>query len=79
MFFYKSEKLSNENIDKLLRKAFTTESSDGKRLFKTDFKCVWLYLFGYKISKVNYSLHKTQELIIRSLSDWLGLKWLVLG
>lgn len=51
MFHFKNEKLPVETTGKLLRKAFLAESTDEKLLYKTDVKCVWLYLFGYKISK----------------------------
>jgi Ca2+-binding EF-hand superfamily protein len=38
---------------RFIRKAFHAYSSDHNKLKlnKTDFKCSWLYLFGYKISK----------------------------
>ena len=52
MFHYKFEKLSADKSKKTLRKAFLEESPDQKLLYKTDFKVTWLYLFGYKISKV---------------------------
>ena len=55
MFHCKNEKLSAENSEKILRKAFLKESSDKKIIYKVDFKVIWLYLFGYKISKVNHS------------------------
>jgi Ca2+-binding EF-hand superfamily protein len=51
MFHFKNEKLPVEATGKLLRKAFLAESPDQKFLYKTDIKCIWLYLFGYKISK----------------------------
>lgn len=51
MFHFKNEKLPVATTGKLLRKAFLAESRDEKLLYKTDVKCVWLYLFGYKISK----------------------------
>jgi len=54
MFHCKNEKLSAENSQKILRKAFLRESADKKLIFKVDFKVIWLYLFGYKISKVNF-------------------------
>lgn len=52
MFHYKFENFSTNNSKKILRKAFLDESQDKKLLYKTDFKVAWLYLFGYKISKV---------------------------
>ena len=51
MFHFKNEKLPVEATGKLLRKVFSAESPDQKFLYKTDIKCIWLYLFGYKISK----------------------------
>jgi len=54
MFHCKNEKLSAENSQKILRKAFLRESADKKLIFKVDFKVIWLYLFGYKISKVKF-------------------------
>ena len=55
MFHFKEEDLTNEQSKRIIQKAFTkTSSSVNKDLLnKTDFKCAWLYLFGYKISKVD--------------------------
>ncbi len=54
MFHFKEEDLTNEQSKQIIQKAFTkTSSSTNKDLLnKTDFKCAWLYLFGYKITKV---------------------------
>jgi hypothetical protein len=45
---------SLEKSKRLVALAFANASShrDKRLLFKTDFKVAWLYLFGYKISKV---------------------------
>ena len=42
-------------VKKRVKKAFLgalSNSNDELLLYKTDFKVAWLYLFGYKISKV---------------------------
>ncbi len=52
MFHYNNEKSKEENIEKILHKAFLKESTDKKLIYKVDFKVIWIYLFGYKISKV---------------------------
>ena len=54
MFHFKDENVPIEEYKKMLRKAFLNSSSSTSKnlLFKTDFKVAWLYLFGYKISKV---------------------------
>ncbi|CAF0789387.1 unnamed protein product [Brachionus calyciflorus] len=51
--FIDDEPSSKEECKKLIRKAFVLSSSSKNKdsLNKTDFKCAWLYLFGYKISK----------------------------
>ena len=57
MFHFKDE--FNASIDdhkKLIKKAFQdslSTTNDHLLLKKTDFKVAWLYLFGYKISKVS--------------------------
>ena len=56
MFHFKDD--SNTAVNdhtKVIRKAFQDALSNPKSdqlLTKTDFKVAWLYLFGYKISKV---------------------------
>ena len=52
MFQFENEKPSIEESKKLIKKAFTSSSIDKKLLKKTDVKTAWIYLFGYKISKV---------------------------
>jgi hypothetical protein len=52
MFQFEDEKPSIEEAKSLLRKTFQDSSSDKKFLNKTDCKAAWIYLFGYKISKV---------------------------
>ena len=51
MFRFKDDGKSLENSRVQVKKAFSSNSSNGQSLNKTDFKCAWLYLFGYKISK----------------------------
>lgn len=57
MFHFRDENESKitESSKDLIRRAFKRFSTaqDKSLLFKTDFKCAWLYLFGYKISKVS--------------------------
>ena len=53
MFHFEDERPSIEEAKSLLRKTFQNLSSDKKLLTKTDCKVAWIYLFGYKISKVN--------------------------
>ncbi|RMZ96763.1 EF-hand calcium-binding domain-containing 11-like [Brachionus plicatilis] len=45
---------SKSECKKLIKKSFVASSSTKNKdiLYKTDFKCAWLYLFGYKISKL---------------------------
>lgn len=56
MFHFKHEKPSIEESRKLISKAFSYSSTDKKVLIKTDVKVAWIYLFGYKISKVKFSI-----------------------
>jgi hypothetical protein len=58
MFHYKEDNPPLDEFKKLIRKAFTDNSSYPDKDFvnKTDFKAAWLYLFGYKISKVTNKL-----------------------
>jgi len=56
MFHFKDDDPKACDHTKLIKKAFQgalSNSSDTALLNKTDFKVAWLYLFGYKISKVN--------------------------
>lgn len=63
MFHFRQDDTSKATVNpammpesrKLIDKAFHRYSSshDKSLLFKTDFKCAWLYLFGYKIAKVS--------------------------
>jgi hypothetical protein len=54
MFHFKNESTSLSDFKQKIQATFERFSSDREHrlLFKTDFKCAWLYLFGYKISKV---------------------------
>lgn len=54
MFHFKDSNLVTVLDKSLLKKAFIKYSSNNNKngLNKTDFKVVWLYLFGYKPSKV---------------------------
>lgn len=47
-------KVTLKKAKNIVKKAFHRYSStcDKSLIFKTDFKCAWLYLFGYKIAKV---------------------------
>ena len=54
MFHFKDERPSIEECKKLIHKAFINASSDKQVLTKTDVKVAWIYLFGYKISKVKF-------------------------
>jgi hypothetical protein len=58
MFHFKEDNPPLDDFKKLIRKAFVDNSSYPNKdlVNKTDFKAAWLYLFGYKISKVNYHL-----------------------
>ena len=58
MFHYKEDNPPLDYFKKLIRNSFLDNSSfPNKNLVnKTDFKAAWLYLFGYKISKVLYYL-----------------------
>lgn len=51
MFHAKLTESNEEEFKKKIRSAFDRFSTDRHTLNKTDFKCAWLYLFGYKISK----------------------------
>ena len=55
MFHFKDDTQASLNDHKkLIKKAFKNSlSNDEVLLYKTEFKVAWLYLFGYKISKVN--------------------------
>ena len=57
MFHFKHEcaSLNEAEYKKRIRAAFDNFCTDKSAsvLNKTDFKCAWLYLFGYKISKVS--------------------------
>lgn len=56
MFHFRDgdQKKSNQEVRNLIGKTFHrySSSTDKSLLSKTDFKCAWLYLFGYKIAKV---------------------------
>jgi hypothetical protein len=57
MFSFKDDDESRavDQHREIVRRAFKlncSSSSESDGLNKTDFKCAWLYLFGYKISKV---------------------------
>lgn len=58
MFHYKEDNPPLDYFKKLIRKSFLDNSSFANKnlVNKTDFKAAWLYLFGYKISKVLYYL-----------------------
>ena len=51
------EEAAIDEYKKTIKKVFDSFSSqkEADGLNKTDFKCAWLYLFGYKISKVPVS------------------------
>ena len=68
MFHCKNEKISTEICEKILRKAFQNESVDKKLIYKTDFKVIWLYLFGYKISKVK-TIHQYFLVIYKKIIE----------
>lgn len=58
--FVNNDTESKNECKKLIKKSFILSSSTKNKdfLFKTDFKCAWLYLFGYKISKVNSRINQ---------------------
>lgn len=55
--FVENDSKVTEASKNLIRTAFKRYSSakDKDLISKTDFKCAWLYLFGYKISKVCFT------------------------
>ena len=61
MFHFKDEdtQAPGNDVKKRIKKAFygaLSNPNDDVLLYKTDFKVAWLYLFGYKISKVKKAI-----------------------
>ena len=59
MFHFINDCSSNLTLNQcrhIIKRTFDNYSTAKNKniLYKTDFKCAWLYLFGYKISKVEY-------------------------
>jgi ribosomal protein L23 len=54
MFHIKDDQPTVEKSKNLIRKIFLNVSSDKKIATKSDIKTAWIYLFGYKISKVEF-------------------------
>jgi len=44
---------SIEEVKSTIRRAFQNATKSKDSMNKTEFKMAWIYLFGYKISKVN--------------------------
>lgn len=55
MFHIKDDQPTVEKSKNLIRKIFLNVSSDKNIATKSDIKTAWIYLFGYKISKVAFN------------------------